>query len=128
MKRWRMLVFLIVCLNIFVYVLATDQKPTNGYRALLNLHQEFSKFRRPVMVNGIPDYSRDAIKSREKGLKVFHQRLDEINVSGGVLDRGEPTRRPQLRCVRLQHPVRYGSRSRELCGRRGLSEGARRAA
>lgn len=39
MNRWRMLIFLIVCLSVFVYVPATDQKPTNGYQALLNLMQ-----------------------------------------------------------------------------------------
>ena len=85
MNRWRMLVFLIVCLSVFVYVPATDQKPTNGYQALLNLHEEFSKFRRPVMVGGIPDYSRAAMKSKEKGLKAFRQRLDEINPEDWII-------------------------------------------
>lgn len=74
-----MFVFLSVCLSIFVYIPATDQKPKTSYQTLLDLHEEFSKFRRPVIVDGIPDYSRAATKSKEKGLKAFRHRLEEIN-------------------------------------------------
>ena len=80
MKRTFLFSFFVVFLSIFVYgsVLAA-QSQSKGYQALLNLHKEFSEFRRPQMVDGIPDYSRSEMKSKEEGLKTFRVRLEEID-------------------------------------------------
>ena len=82
MKRWRPLVFFIVYFSVFVSIPAANQKSTNGYQALLDLHGEFSKFRRPQIVGGIPDYSPAAMKMKEEDLKTFRQRLADINPGG----------------------------------------------
>jgi hypothetical protein len=82
MKRWSPVFFLIVYFSVFVYVPAADLNPANGYQALIDLHGEFSKFRRLQMVGGIPDYSPAAMKKKEEGLKTFRKRLDGINPGG----------------------------------------------
>ena len=80
MKRTFLFSFFIVFLSIFVYGSAlAAQSQAKGYQALLNLYKEFSEFRRPQMVDGIPDYSRSGMKSKEEGLKTFRVRLEEID-------------------------------------------------
>ncbi len=78
MKRLCLFVIFILYLSI-VYVSAAELNPINDYQALLDLNVEFSKFRRPQMIDGIQDYSRSAMKSKEEGLKIFRKRLADID-------------------------------------------------
>lgn len=78
MKRLYLFIIFILYLSI-VYVSAAELNPTNDYQALLDLNVEFSKFRRPQMIDGIQDYSRSAMKSKEEGLKIFRKRLLDID-------------------------------------------------
>ena len=78
MKRLCLFVIFILILSI-VNIQAAELNPTNDYQALLDLNKEFSEFRRPQMIEGIPDYSRSAMKAKEEGLNTFRKRLEEIN-------------------------------------------------
>jgi len=84
MKRLCLFVIFILYLSI-VYVSAAELNPTNDYQALLDLNVEFSKFRRPQMIDGIQDYSRSAMKSKEEGLKIFRKRLADIDPKGWTI-------------------------------------------
>jgi hypothetical protein len=43
------------------------------------MYQEFQKFRRPEIIEGVPDYNPAAIQAKEKGLESFRQRLSSIS-------------------------------------------------
>jgi hypothetical protein len=58
---------------------AFGQDSSDGHTALLNLYQEFQKFRRVEAIDGVPDYSPGAIQARKKGLESFRQRLSAIS-------------------------------------------------
>jgi len=80
MKKTFLFVFLVFYFCVFVFGSASAvQSSANGYQALLDLNVEFSKFRRLQIVDGIPDYSLAAMKSKEEGLKTFRKQLEEID-------------------------------------------------
>jgi hypothetical protein len=70
---------LILYFGFYANVPADDLNPEGGYQALKDLHAEFSKFSRPRIVDGIPDYSLAAMKTKEEGLVTFRKRLAEID-------------------------------------------------
>ena len=55
------------------------------YQALVTLNEEFLEFRQPVMVDGLPDYSREVTAAREHGLHSFFDRLEAIDPSGWTI-------------------------------------------
>ena len=74
---WRIL--FILCLGVFLNVSAQEQNINDGHQALVKLYQEFQKFRRAGVIDGVPDYSPAAIQAKEKGLESFRKRLSAIS-------------------------------------------------
>lgn len=48
------------------------------YAALVNLLKEFHEFQRPIVRDGVPDYTAAAMKTQRRGLKKFQGRLAAI--------------------------------------------------
>jgi dipeptidyl aminopeptidase/acylaminoacyl peptidase len=65
--------------SVFLNVMAYSQESSNGHSALIDLYREFLKFRRPEVIDGVPDYSPASIQEKEKGLATFRKRLSEIS-------------------------------------------------
>ncbi len=74
---WRVLFVLYV--GVFLNIVAFSQSSDDAHQALLKLYQEFVKFRRAEVIEGIPDYSPAVIYAKEKGLESFRQRLSAIS-------------------------------------------------
>jgi len=55
---------------------------TADYKQLVVLSREFRQFRRPVVRDGVPDYSPAAMKRQSRGLKAYRRRLEAIDSSG----------------------------------------------
>ena len=53
--------------------------PEARYQILVALDKEFAQFSRPTVVDGITDYSPEAIQVQKEGLEKFRQRLAAIN-------------------------------------------------
>lgn len=67
-------------------VSAVEKSPESGYKSLVKLYREFQEFRRPKIIDGVPDYSAGAIRSRKKGLEVFRKRLSDISPDGWAVE------------------------------------------
>jgi hypothetical protein len=76
-KMWR--ICLVLYAGIFLNAAPIGQNSDDGHQELVKLYQEFQKFRRPDVVDGVPDYSRAAIKNKAKGLDSYRKRLSEIS-------------------------------------------------
>jgi hypothetical protein len=62
---------------------AQDQKKQNtSYVELLALFHEWRDFQKPVLVDGIPDYTAEAMAKQHQELKKYQQRLAAIDTSG----------------------------------------------
>ncbi len=55
------------------------QTQTDGYQELLELFKEFREFQKPVMHNGVPDYTPKAMREQREELKGFQKRLHAID-------------------------------------------------
>lgn len=77
MKNFRIvwLVLFVLHTSLFLNVFTLGQSTDKSHQALVELYQGFQKFRRPGVIGGVPDYSETAIRSKEKGLEVFQDRL-----------------------------------------------------
>ena len=51
----------------------------DGYPALVKLFEQWREFERPVMKNGVPDYSASAMTAKAAALSRWRQRLDAID-------------------------------------------------
>jgi hypothetical protein len=72
-------VFFVLYAGIILNTAAIAQNSSSGHLALVKLYQDFQEFCRPEIIDGVPDYSRAAIQTREKGLENFRKRLSEIS-------------------------------------------------
>ena len=68
---WRVLFVLYA--GVFLNITAGGKNSSDDHQALVELYQEFQKFRRPVVIDGVPDYSPPAIQAKEKGLESFRK-------------------------------------------------------
>jgi hypothetical protein len=71
-------ILLVLFVAIFLNLAAIGQDSGGGYQELVRLYQEFQKFRRPAMIDGVPDYSPGAMQAKKEGLESFRKRLSEI--------------------------------------------------
>jgi hypothetical protein len=71
-------VFFVLYASLFLSMAAFGQNVDDSYQELLKLYQEFNKFRRPEVMDGVPDYSPAAVRAKEKGLASLRNRLNEI--------------------------------------------------
>jgi hypothetical protein len=55
------------------------QPPAGFYRDLVTLNEEFLEFRAVSTVDGVPDYSAEAMRTREEGIPEFRRRLKSID-------------------------------------------------
>ncbi len=62
-----------------IQIAAFGQASNEGHQVLLRLYQEFQEFRRPTVVEGVPDFSPAAIQARAKGLESFRNRLSTLS-------------------------------------------------
>jgi len=62
-------------------------KTTANYDDLVSLFKEWRGFQAAPLVEGVPDYRRDAMSSQQKGLALFQQRLAQIDVSAWPIPR-----------------------------------------
>ena len=65
--------------GLFLNMAALGQNADKNHRELIRLYQEFDKFRRPEIIQGIPDYSPAAIQAKRKGLESYRIRLSQIS-------------------------------------------------
>ena len=82
MKSLCAVAIVAIFMGIFLNVNACG-KGSADYQALVKLHQEFLAFRKPKIIDGIPDYRKDAIKTLKQGLNDFRQRLAAIDPKDG---------------------------------------------
>jgi hypothetical protein len=74
---WRVLFVLYAV--VFLNIGAFGQSSSDGHEKLAKLYQEFEKFRRPKVIEGVLDYSQAAIQTKKKGLASFRDRLSNIS-------------------------------------------------
>jgi len=60
----------------------TEATTNNDYYQLVNLYKEFREFVKPIIINGMPNYSAASIKKHREKLKKFKNRLADIDPSG----------------------------------------------
>ncbi len=56
--------------------------PSSEFEDLLSLSREFREYLQPIVVNGIPDYTPDAMREQFDGLDPYKRRLAAIDNSG----------------------------------------------
>jgi hypothetical protein len=61
------------------------QPPTGSYQDLVTLNEEFLEFRQVTVVDGVPDYSTEAMNAREDGIPAFRRRLKSIDPDGWTI-------------------------------------------
>lgn len=57
------------------------------YKQLVVLSREFREFQKPVVRDGVPDYSEAAMKRQLRGLKTYRRRLEAIDSGGWPIGR-----------------------------------------
>jgi hypothetical protein len=65
--------------GVFLNIASMGLDSNDGHQALVELYQKFQKFRRPEIIDGVPDYSPAAIQAKKKGLTTFQKRQSEIS-------------------------------------------------
>jgi len=61
---------------------ASAQPPGAGYEDLVRLFDDWRVFQRPVLVDGVPDYTAEAMAARHAGLVDYRRRLAAIDPRG----------------------------------------------
>ena len=61
------------------------QPPAGFYQDLVTLNEEFLEFREVSTVDGVPDYSAKAMKTREEKIPEFRRRLKSIDPEGWTI-------------------------------------------
>ena len=56
-----------------------DVVESSDYADLVSLFNEFREFQQPTFINGVPDYTADAMEAQKRGLKEFQRRLADID-------------------------------------------------
>lgn len=51
------------------------------YDELVSLFNEFREYQKPVLVDGIPDYSEGTMKAKLEGVRAFQQRLEDMDTT-----------------------------------------------
>ncbi len=54
---------------------------SSSYDDLVNLFKEFREFQKPEVINGVPDYTKEAMTERWNGLSKFQKRLTAIDIT-----------------------------------------------
>ena len=75
-----MLVFLSIGLST-----SCAQPPAGSYEDLVTLNDDFLEFRAVSTVDGVPDYSAEAMQAREDGIPEFRRRLSSIDPEGWTI-------------------------------------------
>ena len=57
------------------------------YDDLIELFQEFREFQQPVVINGVPDYTHEAMQKRARELKDFQERLAGLEIDDWPVSR-----------------------------------------
>jgi hypothetical protein len=88
MNKKQFPVFLIVLCVVFAFGACNQEgntpnttARTTDYEDLLVLFREFREFVKPPVVDGVPDYSPEAMAAQHKGLNEFQERLAAIDIS-----------------------------------------------
>ena len=74
-------VFGIACTQQSSETTITPIIPSSSYDKLIILFHEFREFEKPVITDGVPNYTPDAIRSQRLGLVTMLERLNAINFS-----------------------------------------------
>ncbi len=87
MKFIRMIwvVLFVFYSSVFFSSQAQDSTSNEDHSALVELYKDFLEFRRPAVIDGVPDYSPPAVEAREKGLENFRKRLAGISPEGWTI-------------------------------------------
>ena len=81
-RRWS-LVALLVCLSACAPAAEpVDEPGSTSYEDLLTLFEEWRAFEAPGIVDGVPDYSAQAMSAQHEALAGYQQRLGRIDPSG----------------------------------------------
>jgi len=59
----------------------TKTQPKRDYSDLVSLFNEFREFMKPRVIDGVPDYSKEAMKRQYQKLKEYQKRLDAFDIS-----------------------------------------------
>lgn len=73
----------------FSFLLVGDADKSNGhdYKELVKLFNQFRKFQKPVVINGVPDYTPEAMKKQYEQLEYYQKKLREMDLSGWSVSR-----------------------------------------
>ena len=52
------------------------------YKALIEFFEELRDLQEPILNNGVPDYTQEAMTNQKKGLEKLHARLESIDTTG----------------------------------------------
>ncbi|MFO7891268.1 MAG: hypothetical protein R6V04_13130, partial [bacterium] len=59
-----------------------EKESKGDYADLVSLFREFHEFVKPNIINGVPDYTAEAMQKQLQELKVYQKRLVAIDTSG----------------------------------------------
>ncbi len=64
-----------------------DVVESSDYADLVSLFNEFREFQQPTFINGVPDYTADAMEAQKRGLKEFQRRLADIDPNSWIVSK-----------------------------------------
>ena len=59
-------------------------KSLSEYHSLIDLFDEFREHIKPVVINGLPDFTTFAMENQYNDLKLLQERLGNIQISVGI--------------------------------------------
>src|SRR5215470_19646255 len=78
----RQLTFLFALTLLITMITAVAQQKKSSFADLTKLFAEWRAFQRPVLSDGVPDYTARAVSAQHRELPAFQRRLADIDASG----------------------------------------------
>ncbi len=81
-RKVVILVSVLACAAGWAQTSPTDDKESSNYEDLVVLFKDWRNFQKPALVDGIPDYTTEAMTKQHRALEKYQQRLAAIDTSG----------------------------------------------
>jgi uncharacterized protein (DUF885 family) len=85
MKKLGLVGISILVMNSLLSLAMNKSDSEDDFQTLLSLHEEFQEFRRPSLIDGVPDYSLAAIQAKKKDLFTYRKRLNDIDTKSWTI-------------------------------------------